>query len=126
MAANLLWAAWRRGQISRRGLGTLAIALSLGSSAIACLVPAARAAYVNPMQTLRFVIELPLISAGRRVSSPKLPDRRLLGNNEIVTSELPVIRTKLRSGLIRRSRIPVWPQNQIRGSWVHFLVQSLS
>jgi predicted permease len=28
-------------------------ALLLGSSAIACLVPAARAAYVNPMQTLR-------------------------------------------------------------------------
>jgi hypothetical protein len=53
-------------------------------------------------------------------------DRRLLGNNEIVTSELPVIRTKLRSSLIRRSRIPVWPQNQIWGSWVHFLVQSLS
>ncbi len=53
-------------------------------------------------------------------------DRRLLGNNEIVTSELPAIRTKLRSSLIRRSRIPVWPQNQIWGSWVHFLVQSLS
>jgi hypothetical protein len=45
---------------------------------------------------------------------------------EVEIAGLPVIRTKLRSSLIRRSRIPVWPQNQIWGSWAHFLVQSLS
>ena len=38
----------------------------------------------------------------------------------------PVIRSKLRPSLIRRSRIPVWPQNQIWGSWVYFVARSLS
>jgi hypothetical protein len=58
--------------------------------------------------------------------SLRLTASRRLRREDRVMSELSVIRTKLRSSLIRRSRIPVWPQNQIWGSWVHLLVQSLS